>query len=126
MELLHAKRHKYNEYMYPNLGSMFSGSVYRALGKRDPMYKLVSSAYYLWCYKWKMFRRESPINRKWINDYTVKRFNLKFDKQPFSDKTLNCVINNGHHTDELLDFIDQMRSLVGKHVPIENEVVNPF
>jgi UDP-N-acetylmuramate dehydrogenase len=89
MEFLHSKRHKYQEYMYPNLGSLFSGSVYRALGTRDPVYKMISSAYYLFCYKWKLFRRESPINRKWINDITVSRFGIRFDKQPFSDKTMN-------------------------------------
>jgi len=33
MEVYHAKRHKYQDFMYPNLGSIFSGSPYRALGR---------------------------------------------------------------------------------------------
>lgn len=126
MELLHAKRHKYQEFMYPNLGSLFSGSIYRALGETDRIYKLVSMAYYLWCYKWKLFRRESPINRKWINDFTVKRFGFTFREQPFSEKTMNSLVNNGHHTDEILDYISQIKSKIGDRVPIENEIVEPF
>ena len=83
-------------------------------------------AYYLWCYKWKAFRRESPINRKWINDITVKRFGITFREQPFSDKTMNSLINNGHHTDEVLDYISQIKAIIGEKVPIENEIVVGF
>lgn len=77
MELFHSKRHKYQDFSYPNLGSMYSGSVYREIGKRDKVFKLISMLYFLFNYEFKIFRRESPINRKWINDIIVKRFNLK-------------------------------------------------
>ncbi len=126
MELFHSKRHKYLEYMYPNLGSLFVGSVYRALGERDLFYKLVSACYMGLNYRFKPFRRESPINRKWLNDFTVKRFNIKFRQQPFSDKTINSLINNGHHTSEHLEYIRQIREIVGDRLIIENEVVAPF
>lgn len=126
MELFHAKRHKYLEYMYPNLGSLFAGSVYRALGEHDLYYKIVSSAFMAINYRFKPFRRESPLNRKWLNDFTVKRFGLKFERQPFSDKTINMLINNGHHTKDHLTYIEQLRSLIGSKVPIENEIVEPF
>lgn len=126
METFHAKRHKYNEYMYPNLGSAYSGSIYRALAKRDRFYGIVSSLYLFLNYKFRIFRRESPINRKWINDFTVKRFGIRFGKQPFSDKTMNTLINNGHHTDEHLAYLQQIENLIGSSVPIENEIVKPY
>jgi len=126
MELYHAKRHKYLEYMYPNLGSVWAGSVFRELGKRDKVYAILSGAYFLLNYRYKLFRRESPINRKWLNDLTVKRFNLKFRKQPFSDKTINMLINNDHHTDEILDYVRQIQDIIGDSIPLENEIVEPF
>lgn len=126
MSLFHNKRHKYQEWMYPNLGSLYSGSVYRSLAKKDFIFGLISSFYYLIFYKWKLFRRESPDNRNWLNKIAVKRFNIKFKNQPFSNKDMNTLINNGHHTDEILDYISQLKKLVGDSIPIENEIVEKF
>lgn len=126
MELFHAKRHKYQDFFYPNLGSIFSGSPYRALGERDRVFKFISAAYYAICYEWKPFRRESPMNRKWLNDIVLKRFPLEYELQPFSDKTLNCLVNRGQGTAEMCRFIDQMKVLTDGRIPIENEVVEGF
>jgi UDP-N-acetylmuramate dehydrogenase len=126
MEVVHSKRHKYNEYSYPNLGSVFSGSVYRALAKRDRYYWAVSSLFYVFNYRFKILRRESPLNRKWLNDFTLKRFQLKFEKQPFSDKTMNTIINNGQGTRVYLDYLDAIKELVDGEIPIENEIVELF
>lgn len=126
MELFHSKRHKYQDFSYPNLGSMYSGSVYREIGKRDKVFKLISMLYFLFNYKFKIFRRESPINRKWINDIIVKRFNLKYDKQPFSNKSINCLVNRGQGTDEMLRYMDDIKRLTYNKIPIENEVVEEF
>ena len=40
MSLFHNKRHKYQEWMYPNLGSLYSGSIYRLLAKKDLIFKI--------------------------------------------------------------------------------------
>ena len=126
MSLYHNKRHKYQEWMYPNLGSLYSGSVYRSLAEKDFIFKLISVSYYLIYYKWKLFRRESPDNRVWLNNIAVKRFGISYRKQPFSNKDMNTLINNGHHTDEILDYIFQLQKLVGDKIPIENEIVQGF
>lgn len=126
MSLFHNKRHKYQEFMYPTLGSIYSSSVYRALAKKDIWFKFVSSIYYLVFYKWKIFRREAPDNRKWLNDFTVNRFGISYRTQPFSHKDMNTLVNNGHHTDEILSYINQLNSLVGNGVLIENEIVEKF
>lgn len=126
MENIHAVRHRHYEYMYPNLGSIFAGSVYRTLGKKDKVFALAAAMYYLFNYRFRINNRETPINRKWLNELAVKRFNIHFDKQPFSEKSLNVLINNNHHTDDLLSYIDQMKNLIGIDVPIENEIVQSF
>lgn len=126
MSLYHNKRHKYQEWMYPNLGSLYSGSVYRSLAKKDFIFKVISGVYYLIFYKWKLFRRESPDNRNWLNNFAVKRFKIKYKNQPFSNKDMNTLINNGHSTDEVLDYISQLQKLIGDKIPIENEIVKKF
>lgn len=126
MENFHAKRHKYQDFMYPNLGSIFSGSPYRALAERDRIFKLVSALYYLLRYEYKVFHRESPINRKWLNDFMLKRFDFDYQIQPFSDKTLNCLVNRGQGTDEMIRFIRYLETLINGRVPLENEIVDAF
>ncbi len=126
MENYHAKRHKYQDFLYPSLGSIFSGQVYKALGEKDRYFKLVSAFFYLFGYKWKIFRRESPLNRKWINDLAVKRFKLYDGLQPFSDKTINCLVNRGQGTDEMVNYIRKIEELTDGKIPVENEIVEEF
>lgn len=126
MELYHYKRHKYQDFLYPSLGSMFSGSLYRHLGFNDNYFKIISFLYYIFNYKLKIHRRESPMNRKWINDIVVKRFGLKYDIQPFSDKTINCLVNRGQGTDEMIRYINEMSELTDFKIPVENEIVENF
>lgn len=126
MELFHAKRHKYQEFLYPNLGSCFSGSIYRALGKKDKVFKLISMLYFLFNYKIRLFRRESPINRTWINNIAIKRFSFEYEKQPFSHKNINTLVNRGQGTDEMLRYIEEINLLADSKVPIENEIVDGF
>jgi UDP-N-acetylmuramate dehydrogenase len=126
MEVFHAKRHKYQDFLYPNLGSIFSGSIYNVLGQNDIYYKIIAGLYYLFLYKWKIFVRESPMNRKWLNDIVVKRFNLQYDRQPFSDKTINCLVNRGQGTDEMIRYIEEIKLLTKGKIPVENEIVRGF
>lgn len=126
MEDCHARRHRSFEYMYPNLGSIFAGSVYRSMGRKDPYFRICAALFYFFGYQLKSIGKETPLNRKWLNDIAVKRFHLNFGNQPFSDKSLNVLINNGHHTDELLDYIRQIQDIIGDSIPLENEIVQPF
>jgi UDP-N-acetylmuramate dehydrogenase len=126
MELVHAKRHRYQDFMYPNLGSIYSGSPYRALSEKDLLFKFISAAYYLFCYKLKFLPCESPINRRWINRIAMKRFNLRYKVQPFSDKTLNCLVNRGQGTAEMIKYIRDLEQLTAGTIPIENEIVENF
>ena len=126
METYHAKRHRYQDFMYPNLGSIFSGSPYRAMEKRDPLFGIALRAFIFLGYKLKVLGRESPINRRWINDLAVRRFHLKYTTQPFSDKTINCLVNRGQGTAEMVRYIREMESIIEGRAPLENEIVEEF
>ena len=71
----------------------------------------------------KKIRRETPINRKKLNQFVCRYFGWNFDEQPFSDKTMNSMTNRGQHTDEFLRYIDLLRSKLPSSVRIENEVM---
>lgn len=126
MEKFHAQRHKGLEYMYPNLGSIFVGHFYRSLTDKDLILKVAAAAFYFFNYRCRIPGRETPINRKWLNDLAVKRLKIKYDIQPFSDKSMNILTNRGQGTACHLDYIRQLQSIVGKNFPIENEIVDPF
>jgi len=126
MTLFHAKRHKYQEFAYPTLGSLFSGSIYRSLAKKNFLFGLVSSAFFLFNYHLKIHRRESPMERIWLNNLAAKIFKIEYKQQSFSDKDLNTLINQGQGTDEMVSYINTMKELIGDGVPIENEIVEKF
>ncbi len=126
METFHAQRHKGLEYMYPNLGSIFVGHFYRSLADKDLVLKIASAAFYFFNYRCRIPGRETPINRKWLNDLAVKRLKIKFDVQPFSDKSMNILTNRGQGTSCHIDYIHQLQFIIGKDIPIENEIVKPF
>ena len=126
MSLFHNKRHKYQEFMYPTLGSLFAGSVYRELAKFSLLYYMVSAAYYFFNYRFKIFRRESPDDRRWLNSFTEKVFDLRFPVAPYSAKDMNTLINNGQHTDVYIAYIEKMKELTKGKLKLENEIVGNF
>lgn len=126
MSLYHNKRHKYQEFMYPSLGTIFVGSVYRELAKKDMLFKVVSSLFFLFNYKLRLHRRESPDNRRWLNDFAVKRFSLQFHANPFSDKDLNTLVNRGFGSDLSIRYIKRIQELIGSDFILENEIVDRF
>lgn len=126
MELLHAKRHKYQDFLYPTLGTLFSNTdVYTAIGRGDKRYcfllGLLKRLFY-----WKRIRRELPMNRRLLNRFVCAHFGWEFEVQPFSDKNMNCLANHGQHTDRFLEYIE----LLKKHLPetsiIENEIMTDY
>lgn len=126
MSLYHRKRHKYQEFNYPTLGSAFAGSIYRELARKSKLYYIVSSLYYLLNYKLKLHRRESPDSRVWLNNFTVKFFDIKLKSVPFSPKDMNTLINDSLHTDAHLDYIRQIEELTSNNLKLENEIVRSF
>lgn len=124
MELYHAKRHKYQDFLYPTLGSLFSTrDLYSDLSREDRKYQLklkwVRKLFYS-----KKTRRETPINRRRLNQFVCNYFGWNFDEQPFSDKTMNCIANRGQHTDCFLEYIELIKSRLPTTARLENEIMN--
>lgn len=126
MELFHSKRHKYQEFILPNLGSLYSGSPYRVLAADHFTFRLIAAIFYFFNYKFKIFRRESPTNRAWLNKHAEYYLAYGSDTQNYSDKTLNCLVNRGQGTAEMLRFITHMERTMKGRVPLENEIVKSF
>ena len=95
MELFHSKRHKYQDFLYPTLGSIFStNDIYKDLAQNDKKLEFLLFWFRKFFYSNKI-RRETPSNRVKLNDFICNYFNWKFKNQPFSNKTMNCITNRG-------------------------------
>ena len=120
------KRRKYNDYAYPSLGSLFATlDIYKAIGKIYPWYYFFMRVL-LQMLKFSRISNNKRINnRKFENAFTEWYFRFSFIIQPYSDKTLNCLINKAQGTKELLEYISFMRNLLNNSIEIENEILTP-
>jgi len=126
MEIYHEKRHRYQDFLYPNLGSLFSGSIYNAVARQDRSVRLMMK-YDLWRRRFmKYFLKGTPTDRTFLNEYMVKRCRLDFDIQPFSDKTMNCLVNRGQGTEAMVEYIRNIQALTKGRIPLENEIMDGF
>ncbi len=64
------------------------------------------------------------MNQHRLNDLVCRYFGWKFDVQPFSEKTMNCITNRGQHTDCFLAYIELLRKRLPNSVRLENEIMN--
>lgn len=125
IETYHIARHSYQEFVYPNLGSLFSinGDIYRALLKDAPLYKVS-------CYILKLVFKNPVskfLSRKRPNNAIFNWLLLKYIKgvkfTP-SSKSMNILINDGETSLEgAVDYIFTLQKYLGEGVDIENEIV---
>ena len=125
-DMLNFKRKKYNDYTYPTLGSLFATlDIYKDLGKIHPKYLLMLRVISFLLKVYSLNNNPKINNRKLENSLTEWYFNVYFNKQPYSDKTLNCITNRGQGTKEILQFINILRSILHNSIEIENEILTP-
>lgn len=111
-------RRTYQEHNYHNLGSIFATQdLYSEIAKHHLGYKLI--LYFVR----KLNAILKPSDNKLLNKVTCCYFNLRLKKQPFSDKTMNCLINNSITSKEAVEYINMIRELIRDSVPLENEIV---
>lgn len=125
IETYHIARHSYQEFVYPNLGSLFSinGDIYRAILKDAPFYRAI-------CYVLKLIFKNPVskfISRKRPNNSIFNWLFLKYmkgSKFTLSSKSMNILINDGRVSlEEVVDYILTLKKFLGKDVCIENEIV---
>lgn len=125
IERFHIARHSYQEWVYPNLGSMISlnRDIYHEILKKDK-FRLIQFWILKIIYKnsiIKLFRRKNPDNK--IFNILINRFLGEFTIQP-SKKSINILINNGDSDIEgLFNYLKLIYENVGRDSEIENEFV---
>lgn len=129
METYHIARHTYQDFTYPNLGSMISMSnIYlEVLSKNKPRF------YIYWILRLiyknpisKFIHRKKPHSRPFNNlllSYIRKKHNISLRYAP-SKKNANTLINSGKNsTIEIISYIHGIHKLIEKRFPVENEII---
>ncbi len=123
----HIARHTYQEFSYPNLGSLYStqGDIYREISRDSFYFKI-----YIFILKVlfknpisKFLFRKNPHNRV-FNKIIIRFFGKTSFDIAISDKSLNILINNGASD---YQTIKKHINLLGSHLKeqtlLENEIV---
>ncbi len=124
MGLYHEKRHRYQEFCYPNLGSLFAGNIYSALADEDRTYRLFLALYRRIVQMRRLFARRAPGKNAYLNRITAAHFNLQEFRDTYSRKTMNCLVNTGQGTDKMLAYIRALQRLTRGRLNIENEIMD--
>lgn len=134
IETYHIARHLYQEWAYPNLGSMISlnKDIYQQIFRKNIWYKF-------YCHLLKIIKK-NPISkffyRRRPDNYVFNKLVLNFAGRNFSGrrmeqglyhlskKSVNILINSGHYSD--IDFVKHVldiSELTDSFDIIENELV---
>ena len=129
IEIFHIARHTYQDFVYPNLGSMISlSNLYLEIFSNNKKYLL---AYWFLrvIYKnplSKFIYRKNPNNKAFnrlLLKYVRRDHGFSINYTP-SHKNSNTLINNGKaSTGDIIKYMYDMHSLVDSKYSIENEVV---
>jgi UDP-N-acetylmuramate dehydrogenase len=123
-KLFHTVRRKYNDYSYPSLGSTFATlDIYSDLAKNDIVYKISMKLIRKFFYSKKFAPHRRPANNKILNAFTEWYFKLNYKIQPYSDKTMNCIVNKSLPTEKYLNYIEDIKTLTRGQIEIENEII---
>lgn len=124
MELYHAKRHRYNEFCYPNLGSLFVDNIVRLLLRKKLRARVLIIFYSRLMRTVRFVTRQSPINQKFVIGVLSKEYDLATYSDTYSAKGLNCLTNSGQGTAKMCDYIDLIKRLCGQKIRMENEIID--
>jgi UDP-N-acetylmuramate dehydrogenase len=120
MEEFRKNRRTYQENRFPNLGSLFrTRDIYSDIARGRPLYKMVLRVIRL------LSRLLGSKDNRLLNFITTKWFGLRHaGRPPYSDKTLNCLVNRGDMTiEKAASYISWVKSLVGGEPPLEIEIL---
>jgi UDP-N-acetylmuramate dehydrogenase len=128
VEKFHTARHSYQEFTFPNLGSVFSSnkSIYDNYESIDKVYKIKSKFIFKIYYNRisRFFSRKNP-NRKIINNLLINHFRITKSKiQIHSDKNINTFAFKGQDSQEILKFYLEIKQKLGKNIFFENIILD--
>lgn len=126
IEIFHTARHKYQEFSFPTLGSLFSinKDIYLEIYRDNRFY------YYL-CLLCKLIFK-NPLVKRFSKIPNVKPFNFILYKSGFMNKSMNpvsvkginTIVNSyGYNDYDRLEYIQNLRLMISRDFPIENELL---
>ncbi len=127
IETYHIARHTYQEFAYPNLGSMFSvkDDFYREFVRNDRLYHLICYILKI-LYKnplTKFVMRKNPNNKifnRLIQNYLLPKEII----HTYSSKSMNILVNDGiSDIYQISDHISLLKENLKAETPIENEII---
>jgi len=130
VEVYHIARHSYQEFCYPNLGSLFSsdGDIYSAIFRSSKLYysAMVFLKLILRNRLSKWLLRKRPNNR-YLNGL-VYSFVPGIDRRLFSKKSVNILVNKfGPNSSDIINHVAAIKEKLHVSIKIENEfVVHPL
>jgi len=126
IESYHIARHSYQEWVYPNLGSIFScnKSIYDNIKWKDKWQEFQFKIYrkVLFNKLTRFYRRKKPSNEL-LNQFIFKRFTFDGLDASYSRKNLNTFINCNMSTNEILSSMALLKKITNQDVFLENELV---
>lgn len=106
------------EYDYPNLGSTFATTdIYSELARFDRKYKLI--LLFMRTFVHRLLRVK---NNRILNKITFRYYNISIPCHFVSDKTMNTIINIGCSTKYIIEYIERIRLITNKTLPLEIEI----
>lgn len=126
MERYHIARHSYQEFAYPNLGSMFStkGDMYKEIFHRSRIqsFLCIIAKFLFKNPVAKFIYRKNPSNRI-MNNLVLFFYKIQY---PLSHKSINILINDGSvNFSDILNHVATMKKLYSSSTEIENEIIYP-
>jgi UDP-N-acetylmuramate dehydrogenase len=126
IEKYHIARHSYQEWVYPNLGSIytFDGSVYEQLSKNRRPLRIKLSIYKILFFNrlFRFIRRKNPSNQI-LNNLVEIDCSLTAYKDMFSHKNLNTFLNKNYTSQMLISFICKLGNELDDSAILENEIL---
>jgi len=130
IEKFHIARHSYQDFVYPNLGSIIAATddAYRTIFSENFSYTII-----YWILKYslknpvsKFIMRRNPNNvlfNKLLLHYLKNEKNI-FLNYKLSRKSANILINDGNtSTQEIVNYVLLIRDLLKKNFHLENEFI---
>lgn len=126
IEAYHIARHSYQEWVYPNLGSVFvtDTNIYDSFSHKNTLYKMrllmLKVVMNSWWYK-RIIRKFPSNNLK--NSLVDKYFDLSIISETFSHKSLNTFLNKGSGSIDIIKYYCYLDGILGSDARLENEIV---
>lgn len=125
VETYHIARHSYQEFVYPNLGSLYSvtGRVYEDLFRESRKFSLLHALIKIALKNpvSKFINRKRPSNAVFNRLFEAYKGELAISPSP---KSINILINDGAHSaEDIYRYVKTLRDSLSPDVKVENEFV---